>query len=119
MEIKLDQKAIEGILTETAANAIKNSLNRWSLQEKLSSFVSENLATNVIAQALEEAAKNIEAGTLAAKLAEEMERAVTKATISLIREGFLSVVCTLRGIGNYGQEDEKKRKQIFREIFGE
>ena len=117
MEIKIDQEAILTAINTNATKAIADALGGWEVQKAVAHVVTTEVAQGAIADAIRTAAGKIDKSELANVLASELQKATTSAVVVILHEGLVDIVCKLRGIGNYTEDDRRKRAAIKAELF--
>ena len=117
MEIKIDQEAILTAINTNATKAVTNALSGWEVQKAVAHVVTTEVAQGAIADAIRTVAGKIDKSALANALASELQKAATSAVVVILHEGLVDIVCKLRGIGNYTEDDRRKRAAIKAELF--
>ena len=117
MEIKIDQEAIAAAINANATKALADALGGWEVQKAVAHVVTTEVAQGAIADAIRTAAGKIDKSELANVLASELQKATTSAVVVILHEGLVDIVCKLRGIGNYTEDDRRKRAAIKAELF--
>lgn len=115
MDIKIDQDAIAFAINTSATKALTQALSGWNMQQAIGEIVSTEVISGAVADAVKLAVAQIDRSALANALAGELQRATTRAVITLLNEGLVDIICKLRGIGAYG-EDVKRRAEVKAEV---
>jgi len=118
MQITIDEKAIAKIVQESIDNALADSFSSYSVKQAFAEVISQEVVDEAIAKAIRQAVSCLNTEQLAQHLAEEIQRATTAAVAHLLQEGLLETICKIRGIGNFSDEDERKRKELKSKLFG-
>ena len=117
MKIELDQEVIDVAINKTATKAIAEALSGYSVTSSIAEVVTNQVATGAIAEAIRKAVEDVDTAKLTQHLAAEMQRATAKAVVNVLQEGLLSIVCKIRGIGDYSDDDKKERARLKEELF--
>lgn len=125
MEIKIDQEAILTAINTNATKAVVDALGGWEVQKAMAQVVTTEVAQGAIAEAIRTAVGQIDKSALVNALASELQKATTSAVVEattsavvvILHEGLVDIVCKLRGIGNYSEDDRRKRAAIKAELF--
>lgn len=117
MEIKIDQEAILTAINTNATKAVVDALGGWEVQKAMAQVVTTEVAQGAIAEAIRTAVGQIDKSALVNALASELQKATTSAVVVILHEGLVDIVCKLRGIGNYSEDDRRKRAAIKAELF--
>lgn len=117
MEIKVDMEAVARAMSESATAALTQSLGGYEVQKAVAAVVSGEIVSGTIGAAIKEAVRTVDHAELTKMLAAELQRATTRAVITLLREGLLKTVCSLRDVGDYSAEDKAERARIRAELF--
>lgn len=115
MELKIDSDAIAQAVNDNATKALAKALGGWEMQQALAEIVTDEVAKGAVAEAVRLAVASIDRSQLANALAGELQRATTRAVVTMLNEGLVDIVCKLRGIGTYG-EDVKRRATVKAEL---
>lgn len=118
MEIQIDEAAIRDSITGSATKAVTTALDGWETQQAIGRIVSATVAEGAIGKAIQEAIARVDHGALVAMLAAEVQRATTRAVVSIIEEGVVDILCKLRNVGTYSTEDKRAREAIRAEVRG-
>lgn len=117
MELKIDQEAIAKAINDNATKAVASALSGWEVQKTVADAITTEVAQGAVADAIRAAVGKIDRNELVNTLASEIQKAVTRAVISILNEGLVDIVCKLRGIGNYTEDDRRKRAAIGAELL--
>lgn len=115
MELTIDQDAIAKAINDSATKALTVALGGWEMQKAVAEIVTDEVVRGAIADAVKLAVQQIDRGALANALAAELQRATTRAVVTMLNEGLVDIVCKLRGIGSYG-DDIKRRAEVTAEL---
>lgn len=115
MELKVDQEAISKAINDSATKALAQALGGWEMQKAVAEIVTDEVARGAIADAVKLAVQQIDRSALSNALAGELQRATTRAVVTMLNEGLVDIVCKLRGIGIYG-DDVKRRAAVKAEL---
>lgn len=118
MEVKIENGMIEQAINDAASKAIANALGGYNVTSAIANVVTEQIAEGVIAKAISNAVESLDTEDLVQHLAEEIQKATVRATISVLHEGIMSTICKLRGIGDYSEDDKKERERLKVKLFG-
>lgn len=116
MNVTIDPQAMEAAVNERIGEAVDQALGGWEVKKAIADVITAQVAHGLIAEAIEAAVAKMDKGALATALAHEIERAATAATVGILREGFVDVVCKLRGITDYQTGYAEKRAKITAEL---
>lgn len=115
MQVQLDTDAIAAAINNSATKALSKAFDGYSMQTAVAEIVTDEVVKGAIADSIKLAVQGLDRAALANALAQELQKAVTKAVVTMLNEGLVDIVCKLRGIGQYG-EDVKRREAIKAEL---
>ena len=115
MELKIDHDAIAIAINNSVTKALSQALGGWEMQAAVADIVTAEAARGAVADAVRLAVAGIDRQALANALAGELQRATTRAVVTMLNEGLVDIVCKLRGIGSYG-DDVKRREAVKAEL---
>ena len=114
MEILFDEDMVKVAINNSASKAIETAFAGYETQHAIASIITTEIAEGSIKQAIAQATTQIDLDEFTSTLAKELQDAVVKATIRVLREGLCSTICKLRGIGDYQKEE---RAKLYAELF--
>lgn len=112
MQLNIEKEAIERAINETATRAFEKAMAGYEIQQAIANVVTTEVAEGTIAQAIRSAVEKMDTDQLVVRLAEELQKATTRAVVHILQEGLLEVVCKLRGVRDYGDEGRKDREKL-------
>lgn len=116
MNIQLNSEQIESAIDSHINKAVEDALKHYSVQESIAESITKDIASGVIGTALHRALKSVDADTLTARLATEIEKAMTGAVVRLLHEGLAHTLLKLRGINDYASNYQAERARILAEL---
>ncbi len=116
MKLEIDEVAIGKAINASATAAMAAALGGHDMHRAVAQIVTEDVARGAIADAVKQAVAQVDRSALVTALAAELQRATTRAVVTMLNEGLVDIVCKLRGIGNYG-EDVQRRAAVKAELL--
>ncbi len=113
MEIKIDAEAMQGDISGAIGEAITNAIGSYDVSKALSETITNEVAVGAVFEAITKALESLDSATLVTHLATELHKAVTAATILVLRDNVSELVSNIRGISSYETE---KRDRVKAEI---
>lgn len=118
MNVTMDPKQLEESVNKHIGSAVEKALGSYDVQNAVKEVICEEVAVGALREAVQEAVAKMDTDSLSTALAEQIERTATAATVRILREGFVDVVCRLRGVSEYSDEGKRRRKEIAAELAG-
>lgn len=117
MELKINEKLIEEKMNLEITKAVADAVSGWKMQSAIADVITSEIAEKTLQEVIRKAVSNIDIDDLVSVLAKEMSRSVVSAVVHILEEGVLDIVCKLRGIGNYSDEDKRERERVKAILF--
>jgi len=117
MEIKVDEKMLEGAINSKINKAVEDAIGGCSVRQAIAEKLTESFAHGVIAQAFDAALNSINVTKLTQHLAEEISRATTRAAVMVLTHGLADTLMSLKRIPSYDTDGQKRaRAEILAEL---
>jgi len=117
MNINFDEKIIESTLNQVANVAIANALNSHDVKRIIEEKINRVVVENILSDSLLKAVERIDIDNLVIHLSQELSKAITRATVHIIKESAVEILLNLKKIPDYERELKERVRAEIRQLL--
>ena len=117
MNIEIDQKTVDSAVEELVKSGVAEAIQGYGVREDaVKASLSEAFENGNLAKSIQEGIANVNTDHISQAIALQLQRTSTHMVSELLGEAVSKIVCDLRGLLTYDNDDKAERRRVAEEM---
>ena len=117
MNIEIDQKTVDSAVEELVKSGVAEAIQGYGVREDaVKASLSEAFENGNLAKSIQEGIANVNTDHISQAIALQLQRTSTHMVSELLGEAVSKIVCDLRGLSTYDNDDKAERRRVAEEM---
>lgn len=116
MNIEIDQKTVDSAVEELVKSGVAEAIQGYGVRDAVKASLSEAFENGNLAKSIQEGIANVNTDHISQAIALQLQRTSTHMVSELLGEAVSKIVCDLRGLLTYDNDDKAERRRVAEEM---